>query len=212
MPLIFQDKKDKISLAVWQITEDLSFFLDKIDLYKSEQQEIKKYKDKRLLEWLASRYLVYLLENTRQRSACIKDKYGKPYLYNSKKKISLSHSGIYVAASISDFNTGIDIQMVSDKINKIKNKFLSKIELEVCDDDIIKLNRYWTAKEALYKAYGKKGLNFIDDISVKPFVEQKTSLKSTGAVFKNKNTFDYNIYSRNIQDSILTIAIEKHKK
>ncbi len=209
MPLIFQDKKDKFSFAIWQITENLSFFLDKIDLFKSEQKEIEKLKNKRLMEWLASRYLVSLIEAKNQRSACLKDKYGKPYLHDSKKKISISHSGVYMAASISDFSTGIDIQMVSDKINKIKTKFLSKAELEICSNDIIKLNRYWTAKEALYKAYGKKGLNFIDDISVEPFVEQKNYLKSTGAVFKNKNTFDYNICSRNIQEAILTIAIEK---
>jgi len=211
MPLILRDKKDKFSLAVWQITEDLSFFLERMELYPSEKKEIENFKDKRMMEWIASRYLLSLLENNRQRSNCLKDKYGKPYLDNSPENISISHSGNLVAACISDFKTGIDIQIVSDKINRIKYKFLSEEELKICADDFISLNRYWTAKEALYKAYGKKGLNFIENIMINPFVKHKSHLVSKGTVSKDKEKIEYDIYSITIKDSILTIAIEKQK-
>lgn len=209
MPLVLQEeRKDKFSVAVWQINENLSFFLDKLILCEAEKKEIKLFNDKRLLEWYASRYLLFRLENKQKRTYCLKDKFGKPYLNNSNKKISISHSGEYIAVAISANNIGVDIQVVSEKVGKIKFKFLSEKELLVCHENILEMNRYWTSKEAMYKAYGKKGLNFIENIWVKPFEQNREYLICKSFVQTKNNKIYYNLFSKDIDKTILTIAIE----
>lgn len=208
MPLILHEKRDKFSFAIWQINEDLSFFLDRISLCKSEKEEIEKFKSHRLLEWIASRYLLILIESKKSRSYCLKDKYGKPFLENSDSFISLSHSGNLVAAVISSSKVGIDIQKISDKVGIIKHKFLSNEELIDCDNDLKCFNRIWTAKEAIYKAYGKKKLRFIKNIKVEKFSDKMDFQKSRGRITKGEINIKYTLYSSLIEDSILTIALE----
>jgi phosphopantetheinyl transferase len=215
MPLILlEKKKDKFSFAVWQVKEDLSFFLNRFSLCENEKEEIKNFNNNRKLEWIASRYLLYKLDSKKKKRSCtIKDENGKPHLKDSKYHISLSHSGEYVAAVISKQKIGIDIQKISKKVGKIKKRFLSSAELKECADDMIKMNRFWTAKEALYKADGKKGLAFIENIKVKPFKKNdKTFSKSKGLIIINNEKKKYSLLSKRIKNSILTIALEKHRK
>lgn len=208
MPLFLNEKKDKFSFAVWQINEDLSFFLDRISLSVSEKEEIKDFKSNRLLEWVAARYLISIIENKKTRSYCLKDKYGKPYLNNSNFYISLSHSGNLISAVISSSLVGIDIQKISDKVEIIKHKFLSKDELSDCDNDLKCYNRVWTAKEAIYKAYGKKNLRFIENIKTNKFISEFHYHKSTGRISKGDVHIEYELWSKLIEGSILTIALK----
>lgn len=209
MPIILQEEiKDKFSFAVWQIDENLSFFLNSINLSEAEKIEINNFNEKRLLEWYASRYLLFKLEKKQERSFCLKDKFGKPFFKNLSQKLSISHSGEYVAAVISTYNIGIDIQKISEKVEKIKYKFLSKIELKLCGKNIKDLNRYWTAKEAMYKTYGIKGLDFIENIRVNPFVMKNEYLTSNSCIIKSNNRLNYSLYSKDIKETVLTIAIE----
>ncbi len=76
------------------------------------------------------------------------DSKGKPYL-NKQKGISISHSNEIVAIGISnEIDFGIDIQYKTDKIFKIKNKFLSKNESKFLDktDDIEHLIKVMVCK------------------------------------------------------------------
>jgi len=209
MPLIVKKKKDKFSFAVWQVHEDLSFFLDKLSLCEPEKEEIANFNHKRKLEWVTTRYLLYILEDKKKRSCCLKDKKGKPYLQNSKYHISLSHSGEYVAAIIANSKVGIDIQQITDKVDLIKTKFLSSNEIVQCEKSIDKMNRYWTAKEAMYKAYGKKGLKFAEEIKVCLFNKKNKWFLGNGTINKKNKSFDYLLLSKNIDKTILTIAIKK---
>jgi len=212
MPLVLlEKKKDKFSFAVWQVKEDLSFFLNRFSLCENEKEEIKNFKPNRKLEWVASRYLLSTLESKKRKRSCnLKDKNGKPFLKDSKYHISLSHSGDFVAAAISKREIGIDIQNISEKVGKIKKKFLSPDELQKCDDNLVKMNKYWTAKEALYKAYGKKGLAFIENIVVTPYRDKKSYSKSKGFVLIKNEKKKYSLISKKINNYMLTFAIEKH--
>ncbi len=69
-----------------------------------------------------------LLENEDPELTIDYDLKGKPFL-NKQKGISISHSNEMVAIGISnEIDFGIDIQYKTDKIFKIKNKFISKNE------------------------------------------------------------------------------------
>lgn len=114
---------------------------------------------------------------------------GKPYLANTPAHISVSHSGKYVAVIVNrKSDTGIDIQIHSSKIDRIKEKFLHINELEDIsgqqkkEEYRNKLHVYWCAKEALYKLHGKGGLVFSRDLFIHPFDLPGMGLKNNGLI------------------------------
>ena len=211
MPLIEKKHKDKFTFALWKVDEDLSFFMDKIKPVEEEENLLSRLKPKRALEWYASRYLLALLHGKKDRVPVSKDKSGKPFFANEKTKISISHSGDLVTACISLSDTGIDVQLISEKVIKIKEKFLSEAELRFCDNDILCLNRMWTIKEAVYKAYGKKGLIFKENIRIPYFFKDKNGYIADAKVKTKDNNILYHIYTYDYEKAILSIAIEHNK-
>ena len=109
-----------------------------------------------------------LLENEDPELTINYDLKGKPFL-NKQKGISISHSNEIVAIGISnEIDFGIDIQYKTDKIFKIKNKFLGKNESKFLNktNDIEFLIKLWSAKESIFKALGKEGVSFLDDLEI----------------------------------------------
>jgi 4'-phosphopantetheinyl transferase len=98
----------------------------------------------------------YLINKLLDKDVEIKyDDKGKPYLAKDNRHISISHSHNKLAIIINEHeSTGIDIELIRDKVLKIKHKFLSESELKDANDDVDKLLIYWAAKETLYKIYG----------------------------------------------------------
>jgi 4'-phosphopantetheinyl transferase len=96
---------------------------------------------------------------------------GKPYLKDRKECMSISHSHSKVAVMIDEQKeTGIDIELIRDKVLNIRHKFLSEKEQENIEaNDIEKYLVYWAAKEALYKIHGRKKVNFKEHLFVEPF-------------------------------------------
>ena len=109
-----------------------------------------------------------LLKNEDSELTIEYDSKGKPYL-NKEKGISISHSNEIVAICISnEIDFGIDIQHKTDKIFKIKSKFLSKKEGKFLGktDNMEFLIKIWSAKESIFKALGKEGVSFSNDLEI----------------------------------------------
>ena len=109
-----------------------------------------------------------LLENEDPELTINYDLKGKPFL-NKQKGISISHSNEIVAIGISnEIDFGIDIQYKTDKIFKIKNKFLGKNESKFLNktNDIEFLIKLWSAKESIFKALGREGVSFLNDLEI----------------------------------------------
>lgn len=107
----------------------------------------KKRKDQSLVVWKLLEYAI----NNAFGSVNVQffNDNGKWVDKNGKIKFSLSHSNNLVAVAVSDDEIGVDVEMVSDKILKLKSKFnLSKTEQNIEEYLTIK----WTEKESLYKA------------------------------------------------------------
>jgi len=51
---------------------------------------------------------------------------------------------------------------------------LSTHELLDAKEDYVKLLIYWASKETLYKVYGLKEVDFIEHLTIKPFVKQES--------------------------------------
>jgi phosphopantetheinyl transferase len=99
-----------------------------------------------------------------------KDEYGKPYLVGSVWQFSLTHTVEYIAVVMHETrDLGIDMEQPSEKLLRIAHKYLSENERSDANNDLDKLCIYWSAKEALYKLYGKRKVIFIDNLLISPF-------------------------------------------
>ena len=172
MPVIYnKDVDDQTTLAVWKIEEREEDLISGLQLKAHELDFLATLNNgKRLLHWLSTRLLLRTMLNTADYIDCRMDEHGKPYLVNSSSSISLSHSFDYAAVMISKNRAvGVDIELIKPKIHRIQHKFLSASELAHVKDDTDALYVCWCVKEAIYKWYGKKGLEFKRDMLIQPF-------------------------------------------
>lgn len=210
MPLkIHWEEQEGTQWALWQATESISFFREKVRLFPEEEVEIKGLNERKAFEWFSSRHLLHLLSGRIDRGACLKDPFGKPYLQDSDHYISISHSRDMVAVMASPGACGIDIQYKVEKIYRIAGKFCSPREKAFCDqyaDPLIAFHILWGAKEALYKAYGKKMLDFRSQIQIDPWSTDQLFGQTTGTVILEGATLKYDINFRILDDLILVYA------
>ncbi|MBE9598891.1 4'-phosphopantetheinyl transferase superfamily protein [Pedobacter sp. MC2016-24] len=174
MPVVFNKNiDDDTILAVWKIEESEEELVSGLQLKQHELDFISSLNNgKRLLHWLSTRLLLRTMLNTSDYIDCRMDEHGKPYLVDLDYHISLSHSYDYAAVIIGKKRkVGVDIELIKHKIKGIRHKFLSDVELaqKQIGDNINGLYVCWCAKEAIYKWNGRKGLEFKQDMHIKPF-------------------------------------------
>jgi phosphopantetheinyl transferase len=201
----------KGELGIWTIEEPESFFLEKIELFPEEKRQIQAMKGRRRLEWLAARYLLHYMSGREVRGACLIDEFGKPHLEKSSFQISLSHSHERVAVLAAPGAVGIDIQVLVEKIGRIAYKFMREEELESLqmETKLEHLHVYWGAKEALYKAYGRRELDFREHLLIEPFAYDPAGGKTSGTIRKEDFTQAFEVHYERLDDYMLTWVLEK---
>ncbi len=171
MPLnSLQKISDHIILGIWEITEtkeELALLLenDLIDVSKPINPA-----EKVGLHWFASRVLLQSLFST-HKLELHKDIHNKPTLFVDGEKyfISISHSHTYAGVMISSkHEVGMDIEIIDERIHRVAHKFLNTNEKEFAESTISKV-LIWSAKEAVYKWYGKKELDFRENMEMLVF-------------------------------------------
>jgi phosphopantetheinyl transferase len=171
MPLFFQqDINHTTRLAIWHITEPESFFLEKAFLQRTIAHPHKR------LQHLAGRYLLqYLFPSFPYKEMLVADT-RKPYLPNEQFHFSISHCGNYAAVIVStDKRVGIDIEVFTDKIEKISHKFLHEEELAAMNGNEDKFKKQaiaWSAKEAMFKWWGLGEVDFSEVLRLNEFEMQ----------------------------------------
>tara|TARA_X000000950_G_scaffold30947_1_gene33488 strand:- start:171 stop:788 length:618 start_codon:yes stop_codon:yes gene_type:complete len=178
--------------------------LDDKHLSEEDKSLLKIRKDKNSREYfLAARKL---LKNEDSELNIEYDSKGKPFL-NKQKGISISHSNEIVAIGISnEIDFGIDIQYKTDKVFKIQNKFLSGMESKLLGKkiDIESLIKVWSAKESIYKALGKQGVSFLDDLEIDTINDK--DLFRTGYYKKDNIKIKFDLYFLFIEEYIICHA------
>ncbi len=196
-------------LGLWQIGESEAFFLDRISLHPLEAAQLAEIKGHRRVEWLASRWLLHEMSGRQLRAACLKDEFGKPHLEGSFYDISLSHSHELVAVIAAPRLVGVDIQYLVTKIERIAYKFMRPEEAESLESSsrIEHLHVYWGAKECLYKAYGRRSLDFKTHILIEPFRYQQTGGRFSGRVLKDAYNESFELWYERLGDFILVYGM-----
>lgn len=216
MPLIIKENiTGGCSLGIWKIEEPAEVLYRQCSLTKTEEDYYLTLKSQlRREQWLSYHAIIGNLLG-KEENELVYDAYGKPHLKDRSNFLSVSHSGIYSAVILSkNLPVGIDIEKIRDRIEGVKDMFLSKEELM----HIGSLNRmeklivYWGAKEALYKIYGNPELLCMQDITVEPFDYLCSGEGSTCAIVKStKKTEQYTIFYRKIVDYMLVYAFKMSK-
>ncbi|GEM_PF-938272 len=154
-------------LILWEVKEHVKWFYERMTLSKNLDREFRSIRaDAIRLQWVASRFILQQLA----RKAVLdmeKDSFGKPHFVDDTRFISLSHCQGYAAAISGDVAVGVDVEVVSARVQRIKNRFLSEDEIVLLGDSDAMLMLAWSAKEAVYKMYGQKGLIFKTDMHIK---------------------------------------------
>lgn len=196
MPIIHHQKIEPIGeIGLWQIEESEAWFMEHLQLFPKEQEQLAKIKGHRRIEWMAARQLVHAMSGRVKRAAFVKDEYGKPHLEDAAWQISISHSRDISAAIASDVAVGIDVQKIVSKITRILPKFMNAAERANLDPvhSILHAHVYWGAKEALYKAYGRRALDLCTHIQLHPFTFQKDHGTCRGSIHKDTYRQDFQI-------------------
>lgn len=136
----------------------------------------RRLEEKRDIERKGTRFLLQNMLNS-ETVELEYDPHNRPYLKGRSEHISISHSHRWLAISIHKTNeTGVDVELIREKVSHIKHKFLCDEEMAFAHDDIEKMILLWTCKEAIYKVYGKRELDF------KKIVIQNCSIKDSGEI------------------------------
>ncbi len=214
MPLFFQQDIDSDSkIAIWKIEEEPAFFLR----YVSPQRAVSH--PHKQLQHSAGRYLLrYLYPDFPVELIQLADT-RKPFLENETYHFSISHCGDFAAAIVSKTNrVGVDIEIVTPKIEKIKQKFLSENENQILNDQQSTINgqqstisyqltMLWSCKEAVFKWYGLGELDFKDHIRVKSITATDKHCFDTIIDFKKKEELYLNLISRFFGDLCLSYVV-----
>ena len=92
---------------------------------------------------------------------------GAPYFNEIPKKISISHSKELAVFAISPFKVGVDVEPMTERIIKIKDRFTTSSEIGLFNFNQIKTcTIIWTIKEVLYKLSGLKNVDFLKEMRI----------------------------------------------
>ena len=192
MPLFFQHSiNDYSQLAVWKITEPEEFFFRETGVRPAINNDHKR------LQHLAGRYLLKQIEPSFPINKIEILQSRKPHLPGKEFHFSISHCRDFVGIFIATQPVGIDVELVDEKVNRIKNKFLSEDELYLLaglnEVDYLKtLTLFWSCKEALFKWDGKGNIDFKKNLVIRNFHFQNEKGK-VEAIFKKEKEIQLNI-------------------
>lgn len=184
MGIIKSFESDHSTIGIWQISEDENILRSRLKLSPEQENYISHIKGFRRIQWLAGRVL--LSEMLGIAPDWSYDEFGKPHLRDSDYNFSISHSMKRVAVMLSEDICGIDIQHMITRIVTLKLRFCSTKELEYLNNvqEIEMLHVIWGAKEAMYKAYGRRNVDFRENMMVE--LEDFTPVRGVVRAFLTK--------------------------
>lgn len=200
MPLILtKEIHGSGSLWLWHIKEEEVYFIHRLELEFENLSEINNWAATRRLEWLSGRYLIWTYLGYHPREILI-DEYGKPHLPDSNQNFNLSHSGNFIGLYKDNKSCGLDIQMFKKSIDRIAHKFCAPGDIEQFSSfgTTESFHFIWAIKEAVYKAYGLREIDFKRDIKLYGLEWVNGILKIKAVLSKNSQNFNYTIEIKKI--------------
>lgn len=206
MPLFFQQNiNGSGSLAVWEITESESFFLEQPLALRMISHPHKR------LQHAAGRYLLRWMDPAFPVDQIVSIPAEKPYLPDSPCQFSISHSGKYAATILSsNSSVGIDVECYTPKVMKVLHKFLRPEEQEKLLQQhaipFLPETLCWSTKEAVFKWYGKGEVDFREDIRITDIAQKDAESYILSVLFRGESL---KIFGKTFSECCLTWVAEK---
>lgn len=174
MPLVEKyHLKDRTTVGIWELVETEEELMNPIDLSQLEAERLSDRNNPlKRKQFLAVRHL--LKELIGEKKSIQYKKSGKPFLEESNRQISISHSDRFVALALTEVQrVGVDIEVGRrPSLAKVPDYFLNDEEMAevlIMKVDLEQLSLYWSAKEALYKYMGDARLDIRTSFRIFPF-------------------------------------------
>ena len=102
---------------------------------------------------------------------------GAPVVDTPDTYISVAHGAGCVAVAISDSRVGVDIERTDRDFGSVSSRYMTLAEQQLSADE-----RWaavvWTAKEALYKLYGRRGVELREELQIESYNADTHQLKA----------------------------------
>ena len=96
---------------------------------------------------------------------------GAPVVDVEDRWISVAHGGESVAVAIADKPVGVDIESIRRDFDSVAPRYMTEAEIALSED-----SRWacfvWCAKEAMYKLYGRRGVELRGELRVESFDDE----------------------------------------
>ncbi len=174
---------------------------------KGAMSQVSKIKAiSRVVEWLNTRVLLFELLG--EEKIISKHPDGRPFLIDKSYKISISHTKDYVVILLSaSHNVGIDIEMISDRVTRLYDKFISDNEYINSDNEVVHQLLHWSAKETLFKIMKESEVDFKEHLRILPFDPLEKGVFKAKE-FKTIKQKEYCIHYEVFEDAVLTWTID----
>lgn len=164
---------------------------------------LKNIKSKqRSVEWLSTR--IMLFELIGEDKIVLNNDDGRPYLADNSFNISITHTKNYAAILLHrTYQVGIDIEIRSERVKKVADKFISDNEYIDPDQKTVHQLLHWSTKESMFKLMNEQGIDFKDHLYVEPFTPSTQGvIKATESKTLQRQTF--NVHYEVHKDYVLT--------
>lgn len=188
--LIYKEENSSYKWGIWKMEEAPELLLSQLN----NKQDLVDFtqtvsSSARTFERIAVRVLLKTLLN--EEKTINYHPNGKPYFEDQSINLSISHTKDYVAVILSQSPlVGIDIEYISDRVKRVRSRFISDLEYIDSENEIIHLLLHWSAKETMYKALSKEKIDLKNNFHIQSFApQQKGSFKASETFTENNLQF-----------------------
>lgn len=207
MPIHFQKKySESLFVVVWEIKESLDYLLSICKLTETESLEIENISPEHVKIQFLIKHLIsqIICKNADLQNPIIgKDTHGKPFLENHKAHISISHTPDFLAIGLDlERPIGIDLERPREQLIRIMPRISRPEELHYINGDLKKATIQWSIKEALYKLYGKRKVDFKTNLLI-----SKKGQEYWGKIHMPDQESEHEIIIEKFKDTYLILAV-----
>lgn len=204
--LIYTEENKSCKWGIWKMEETPELLLSQL----TSKEDLIRFIDTttspaRILERIAVRVLLKTLLGEEKMISYQSN--GKPYFEDRSVNISISHTKDYVAIILSQSPLlGIDIEYTSDRVKRIRSRFISDVEYIDPENETLHLLLHWSAKETMYKALSREKIDLKNNFHIKKFVPQSQGFFEAQETF-TEDSLNFRIQYIVTDDYVVTYTL-----
>ncbi|HCE57359.1 MAG TPA: hypothetical protein DER09_06020 [Prolixibacteraceae bacterium] len=209
MPFVTEIQTRFGRAGIWELTEspqELTEYFQFSPLEKTEFEKINA--PKRQTEYLSTRLLLQKMLGRKTEIGYQPD--GRPVLKESKLNVSISHSANLVVVLLAEKACGVDAELKNRNIENVAKRFLHPDEIgniESSGNRWFLQILYWCAKEAIFKCSCQHGIQFDQQIKIKPFDAVNETFFS-GTLCSENTTEHFSLQWLEFKNNIIVFCVE----